>query len=98
MMLDTIKTALRISHSKLDDEINNTIAVARAEMIRSGINAVKVNDIIFEDKLINEAIKTYCLYTYSNNDKMAEGYFKSWQYQVDNLRKSEGYRAGDTDV
>lgn len=97
-MLETIKTALRISHTKLDNEINNTIAVARAELVRLGINADKVNDLISEDKLINEAIKTYCLFSFSNNEKMVEGYFNSWQYQVDNLRRSEGYRAGDVIV
>lgn len=96
MMLDAIKAALRISHSKLDNEINNTIAVARAELIRSGILANIAN--ATDDYLINEAIKTYCLFNYSNNDKMAEGYFASWQYQVDNLRKSNGYRAGDDNV
>lgn len=97
-MLETIKTALRISHTKLDTEINTTIEVARAELIRAGVNADKVNDLISEDKLINEAIKTYCLFSFSNNEKMAEGYFNSWQYQVDNLRRSEGYRAGDVIV
>lgn len=96
MMLETIKTALRISHTKLDNEINNTIAVARAELIRAGVLIEKANAV--DDELINEAIKVYCLYTYSNNEKMAEGYSKSWQYQVDNLRKSKGYRAGDTNV
>lgn len=92
-MLETIKIALRISHTKLDNEINNTIAVARAELIRTGIHADKAN--ATGDYLINEAIKTYCLFSYSNDDKMAEGYFNSWQYQVENLRKSNGYRAGD---
>ena len=95
-MLEIIKTALRISHTKLDSEILNTIEVARAELIRSGILDDKANS--EEDKLINEAIKTYCLFSYSNNDKMSEGYFNSWQYQVDNLRKSNGYRAGDVIV
>lgn len=88
-MLETIKTALRISHTKFDTEITNTIAVARMELIRSGIIATVAD--ATDNKLINEAIKVYCLYSYSNNDKMADGYFKSWQYQVDNLRKSTGY-------
>lgn len=96
--IQAIKTALRISHNKLDDEISNTIDVARMELIRAGIHPDKVDIIISDDKLIDEAIKTYCLFSYSNNEKMAEGYFNSWQYQVENLRKSSGYRVGDDNV
>lgn len=85
-MLERIKLALRISHSYLDGEIESTIATARAEMIRSGISPDKAND--DTDDLITQCIKTYCLYIFASSSEQADGYFKSWQYQLDNIRKS----------
>lgn len=97
-MLEKVKLALRINHGKLDSDIEDTIEAARAEMVRAGISQKKTTD--SEDKLITQAIKTYCKWQHSNDQKLAEGYEKSWLYQLDNLRKSSGYRAkeGELDV
>lgn len=89
-MLAKVKLALRISHTSLDSAINDTIAAARAEMIRSGISEDKANS--DTDTLITQAIITYCMSVYSNlGDKALERYAESWQYQIDNLRKSSDY-------
>lgn len=77
--------ALRISHNLLDSDINDTISTARSEMFRSGIAENIANSDI---DIIQMAIKTYCLYVYASDTKLTEGYFKSWQYQLDNIRKS----------
>ncbi len=90
-MLEKVKLALRISHNVLDSDINSTIDAARAELIRSGVSAEKANS---EDVLVEGAIKTYCLFVYTNDDKRAQGFFESWQYQLDNLRKSSEYSEG----
>lgn len=84
-MLDKVKIALRINHTLLDADIIDTINTARAELIRSGVSVDVANSDL---DIIEMAIKTYCLYIYSSNEKMAEGYFNSWQYQADNIRKS----------
>lgn len=96
-MLDKVKLALRISHDLLDGDINDTIEVARAEMIRSGVSKGYANS---NHPLVENAIKTYCLYVYSNDDKKTQGYFDSWQYQLDNIRKSAepALEEGDSDV
>lgn len=88
-MLKKVKLALRINHNLLDSEIQDTIDTARAELVRSGVLESRAEDVT--DTLISNAIRTYCLYTYANDSKMAEGYFKSWQYQLDNLRKTYNY-------
>lgn len=88
-MLDKVKLALRISHTLLDSEIAETIEEAKAELIRSGISPDAVDE---NDPQICGAIKTYCLYKYANDPKMTEGYLVSFQYQMDNLRKTTGYR------
>ena len=88
-MLDKVKLALRISHNYLDDDIADTISTARAEMIRSGILEEKADD--DNDSLIVAAIKTYCLYVYSSDNARIEGYRLSWEYQLECLRKTQGY-------
>lgn len=84
-MLERVKLALRITHNVLDDDILETIALARSEMERAGVPGSVAGS---DNDLIVGAIKTYCLYRYANDEKMADGYFKSWQYQLDNIRKS----------
>lgn len=84
-MLDKVKLALRITHNLLDSEITETVAQARAEMVRAGVPS----DVAESDNtLVEGAIKTFCLYRFANDTKMSEGFFKSWEYQLDNLRKS----------
>lgn len=85
-MLEKVKIALRITHTLLDSDIEQTIALARAEMVRAGVNAELSES---NNTLVEGAIKTFCLWHYSNDDKMSDGYFRSWEYQLDNLRKSE---------
>lgn len=84
-MLAKVKLALRITHTYLDSDITDTIKVARQEMVRSGISEEIANS---ELEIIENAIKTFCLYVYANDSKMTEGYFHSWEYQLDNIRKS----------
>lgn len=83
-LVEKVKLALRISHTLLDADIAETITLARAEMTRAGVNpALSESD----NPLVEGAIKTFCLSKYTDKDK-AESYFESWQYQLDNLRKS----------
>lgn len=84
-MLDKVKLALRISHNLLDSDIKDTIETARAEMIRSGVSEDVADE---SNPLIETAIKTYCKAEYASDEKRAEGFFESWQYQLDNIRKS----------
>ena len=88
-VLEKAKKALRISHDVLDDMITDTIATARAEMVRNGIAQSKSED--DTDKLITTAIVTYVLFVHGNDQKLKDGYEKSWLFQLDNLRKSQAY-------
>lgn len=84
-MLEKVKLALRISHNLLDSDIQDTINTARAEMVRAGVDELTAES---NAEIVQSAIKTYCMYTYSSDSKLAEGYFNSWQYQLENIRKS----------
>lgn len=88
--IDEVKKAIRISHTKLDAEVQATIDEAKAEMKRVGIEPTKILE---TDALISAAIKAYCKYSYASDMKMREGFFESWEYQIDCLRKSTDYKA-----
>lgn len=87
-LIDDVKKRLRISHSKLDDDLAATIDAARSELSRVGVDLDVVND---SDPLVIEAIKTYCQHGFTDDMKEKEGYWNSWVTQVDGLRKSKGY-------
>lgn len=89
-MLEKVKMALRIRHTALDDAIAMEIEAARQEMIRVGIAPVMaMGD---GDPLITRAILTYVRGEHCSDIRIKEGYQKSFEVQLDNLRKSGGYR------
>ena len=53
-MLDKIKLALRITHNKLDDEIQDLIDACLRDLSISGVSVLNEND-----PLIQQAIKIY---------------------------------------
>ncbi len=87
-MIDVVKRALRISHSKLDLDILDSIEVAKAEMVRLSISPIKIES---GDALVRQAIRTYCLYNFCAEEKRKAGYLTSWNYQLEAMRKSRDY-------
>lgn len=85
-ILNSVKKALRISHSLLDEELTANIGEARAEMIRSGVPFETAAD--DTNASVTAAIKAYCKMVNAPDRNSAEGYEKSWLYQLENLRKS----------
>lgn len=89
-LLDDVKLALRISHNLLDNEIQQVITSAQQEMIRAGVmpSVVSMEAEDAPTELIETAIKTYALEYYTRDVKEADRYSISFQYQMDNLRKT----------
>lgn len=88
--VNAVKNRLRINHTALDSQISEDIIAAQAELIRVGVDpAVFESD---DSPLIDKAIKAYCLWIESSNDKMADGYEQMWNQWKDELRKSSGYK------
>lgn len=56
-MLEDVKNSLRLSGDDLDIEIQDLINSAKADLILSGVNSVKVID---TDPLIKRAVILYC--------------------------------------
>lgn len=96
-MLNYIKKALRITHDKLDENIINDINAARAELIRVGVK----EEIAQADEplpLVIEAIVTYCLLKYTDDEKKSAMWERAFIMQADALRKSAGYMVEREDV
>ena len=64
MLIDSVKTALRISHSKLDDDINQHISACLADMKRLGIEMPDDTEDIKDIPLLFAAVKIYCMAQY----------------------------------
>lgn len=94
-MLEKVKLCLQITTNEFDSDIEENIAAARMELIRSGVVASKANS--NDDALITKAIKTFCQKEYLDDD-MSERYEESWKYQLDNLRKSSGYMVNQNET
>lgn len=97
MLLNAVKTALRISHSKLDDEIMQHIRACIDDMKRLGIAAPEYPELAGDTPLILTAVKLYCMAQYDFLGK-GEQYKKGYESLRDVLSMSGGYMESDVDV
>lgn len=77
-MLEAIKTALRISHSSLDSDIEANIAAGLLELVRAGVSKEKAVE-ASEDPLIYKAVELYVKWQYdfqSKGDKFQAAFEK----------------------
>lgn len=63
MLIDSVKAALRITSNDMDDEINDLIYAAKADL---GIGGVKT--VLDTDPLVIQAVKLYCKAHFGDND------------------------------
>lgn len=69
-----IKTALRISHNVLDDDLTDTIAACLADLKVCGVQAPTPDDPQEMDPLILNAVKLYCRKEYTDDPGKAAAY------------------------
>lgn len=93
MYLQAIKAAARISHGKLDGELERLEKYACAELIRAGVPKEETEK---EQPLIENAVVAYALSEISE-EKTALRAAESWEYQKDALRK-HGWNGGEANV
>ena len=86
MITSTIKTALRIKHDKLDDEIERLEETARREMVRVGVSSEKAMD--DTNYLVNQAVVTYCLMNMTEDEGLIDKYTRAWESQIDGIRRN----------
>lgn len=100
-MVGKIKTALRISHGKLDDDIKGNIEAALLDMKMLGIETFKRDEdgnIIskdsgpeLKDSLVEKAVELYCKASFDFRGK-GEQYQKSYNALRDSLSLSGEYK------
>lgn len=91
-MLEKIKLALRIDDDSLDEEIQDTIDAAKADLKLSGVLESKI---VETDPLILRAIKTFCKHEFSTDDKEADRYKESYEMIKVHLSLSIDYTVSE---
>ncbi len=84
--LSRIKLALRISHTKLDEDIQGDIDACLADLKVCGI--IHAGE---EDPLIFNAIKLYCLAIYTDDTAKGTEYLRRYDALKSCLMMAEGY-------
>ena len=90
-LLSKIKTSLRISHDKLDDDVRDTIAACLADLKVCGLR----DEVLDTSKellpLILVAIKLYCKADYTDDTAKAARYREGYDNLKSCLMMAEGY-------
>ena len=84
--LNKIKLALRISHTKLDEDILADIAACRADLQACGV--VHATE---SDPLILNAIKLWCRSLYTDDPAKGAEYLRRYDALKGTLMMAEGY-------
>ena len=90
--LENIKLAIRISHSKLDDDIQANIEACMADLRICGVVYA-----VESDPLILNAIKLYCRALYTDDTLKASEYMRRYESLKACLIVAEGYGWRDSD-
>ena len=91
-LLEKIKQALRISHDKLDEDIQADIDACLADL-----RVVGVTHAGEEDPLIYNAIKLYCRATTTDDPTKGAEYMQRYEKLKACLMMAEGYGWRDSD-
>lgn len=63
MLIDSVKSALRITTNDMDDDIKDLICAAKADLRISGVKVI-----LDTDPLVIQAVKLYCKAHFGDND------------------------------
>ena len=86
------RSAVRITHSKFDGEINDLIAAARDDL---RIKAEKVND--ESDPLIKRAVMTYLKANFGLDNPDSQKYEASYEAMKKHLMLSSDYKESESE-
>lgn len=85
-ILNKVKLAIRISHTKLDDDIRDNITGCLADLKVHGIQNVEESD-----PLILNAVKLWCKSIYTDDTAKAAEYMSRYEALRDCLKVAKGY-------
>ena len=87
-ILERVKTARRISHNKLDEEILEHIEACKLELERVHIDKYFIDN---PDALVRQAIVQYCLSFIAETSDLQKAYRECFEQMIEQLRKSSRY-------
>ena len=90
-LLAKVKESLRISHDKLDADIQDTIDASLADLKACGILEKKLDPAKGLDPLILNAVKLYCKHEYTDDTVKAARYQEGYDNLKGFLQNAEGY-------
>lgn len=85
-ILQKVKTALRIKHNQLDEDIRDNIQACLQDLQMHGVVHAQETDI-----LVQNAIKLFCKAEYTDDPAKAEKYGQRYKEMRDCLKLAEGY-------
>lgn len=85
-IVSRIKLAVRISHAKLDEDVNADIEACLADMRLKGIVYPEPSD-----PIIFSAIKLYCRASFTDDTAKSAEYLRRYEALRDSLATTEGY-------
>ena len=94
-MLDKIKLILRIDDNIQDEDIQETIEAAEADLQLCGVDKSRIVD---TNPLILRAIKTYCKAEYSTDGKESSRYMDSYCMIRNHLSMSIDYNIAAVEI
>lgn len=96
-LLAKVKTNLRISHTALDEDLEDSIEACLADLAICGVKAPTPDDPQETDPLILNAIKLYCKKEYTDDTAKAAEYQKRYDALKSSLMMAGKYREADSD-
>lgn len=87
-----IKTNIRIKHTALDDDIEDTIEASLSDLEMCGINVHLVTESGELDPLILNAVRLFCKVEYTDDSGKAAEYQRRYDALKSCLMMSEKYR------
>lgn len=90
-LLAKIKNSIRITHSKLDEDVSDTIAAALSDLQVCGIRPEKLDPSQELAPLILTAVKLYCKKEYVDDPAKAARFQEGYDSLKSCLMMAEGY-------
>lgn len=87
-----IKTSIRISHTKLDADIEDSIRAALQDLHVCGVRVPPAEEPQEMDPLILNAVKLYCKAEYTDDPAKAAEFQRRYDSMKSCLMMAEGYR------
>lgn len=87
-LLPKIKTALRVSHTALDEDIQADIDACLADLEMCG---VVIDHAMTPDPLIVNAVKLFCRATYTDDPVKGAEYMRRYEALKGSLMMAKGY-------